>query len=520
MTLLSGLCFKKVTRLQSQPHQPDYILFFTVVILSAVGVLTVFSASTVYSLHNGLPANYFAVRQFISAAIGILIMSAISRISYKFWFRRAPLLMLLNLILLALVLIPGIGQEANGGRRWIGTSSLHLQPSEIAIITIVIYLSFFFTKKAAVLSHFKLGLRPALILIGLNFILIMLEPDMGTAVALVGTALVVLIVSGTRLRPLLILGGILVPILLVLSLTSYRFQRIISFLHPFAHSGGSAYQVIQGWTGIAAGGWFGRGFGQSIEKTGYLPFPQTDFIFPVFVEEWGFVGAIAMLIVFGVMIWRGFAIARHSADRFSALLAVGLTSMITIPTIINLGAVTGLMPVTGIPLPFISYGGTALIVNLGAMGMLLSISRSTLQEELDTDQLADVLSDEDAPISNPVRETPVIQLWTRQSQPSRKTGRVHPLPRKSSNNSKETWRARQEMMSGRTQQSATREATRSSSNNKKIGAGTIGNKRATSSSPTPSSSGWRARNSTTPTPTKNSSSSSRGTWKSKPSRKD
>lgn len=507
--------------MHSQTHQPDYILFFTVIILSAAGVLTVYSASTVYSLHNGLPASYYAVRQFIFAAIGLLVMSAVSRVSPKFWFRSTPMLMLVNLLLLTLVLIPGIGRETLGGRRWIGSSSFYIQPSEIAIISIVMYLSFFFTKKVAVLGQFKRGLRPALVLIALNFILIMLEPDMGTGVSLVGTALVVLIVSGTRLRPLLIMGGILIPVLVILSLTSYRFQRIISFLHPFAHSGGSAYQVIQGWTGIAAGGWFGRGFGMSIEKTGYLPFPQTDFIFPVFVEEWGFVGAIAMLIVFGVLIWRGFQVARHASDRFSALLAVGLTGMITIPTIINLGAVTGLMPVTGIPLPFISYGGTALVVNLGAMGMLLSISRHTMGEEIESDQLADLgLADETNSDSRPVKETPVVNLWTKQRSSSVRTAEVHPLPQRRSNGVKEGWRARQEISAGKAQQAAASRTTPKKADSKTSGSKSTAKRPTHSTAETNSATSWRTRNTTTPATAKGRQTTNRGTWRSKPSRRD
>lgn len=508
--------------MQTQTHQPDYILFFTVVILSTAGVLTVYSASTVVALHSGLPANYYAIRQFISAALGILIMSALSRVSYKLWFRATPLLMLINILLLVLVLIPGIGREVNGGRRWIGTSTFHLQPSEVAIITLVVYLSFFFTKKVLVLGQFKRGLRPALTLIGVNFILILLEPDLGTGVALLGTSLVLLIVSGTRLRPLLIMGGILLPVLIVLSLTSYRFQRIISFLHPFANSGGSSYQVIQGWTGIAAGSWFGRGFGMSIEKTGYLPYPQTDFIFPVFVEEWGFIGAIAMLIVFGVMIWRGFTIARHAADRFSALLAVGLTSMITIPTIINLGAVTGLMPVTGIPLPFISYGGTALIVNLGAMGMLLNVSRSTLSEEPETDHLMGIgLVVDEVDVPRPRQYAPVVSLQSKQRSADKEKEKVQPSRRQqTSRKSRDGWRARQEVSSARAQTAAVKASSRRRVNQNS--AASESSHRKNKATETGSSQSWRARNSKASATRKDPDSSGRGSGStpSKPYRRD
>ena len=471
--------------MQTQTHQPDYILFFTVVILSAVGVLTVYSASTVVALHGGLSASHYAVRQFAAAALGIILLSVFSRIPHHTWYRSSALIMGVNLVLLAMVLIPGLGHSAYGGRRWIGTSSIHLQPSELAIMSIVIYLSFFFTKKVTVLHNVKLGLRPALILIVVNFVLILMEPDLGTGVTLLGTALVILMVSGARLKPLLVISGVVPPAILLLALISpYRMQRILSFLHPFKHAGGSAYQVVQGWTGMAAGGWFGRGFDMSIEKTGYLPFPQTDFIFPVFVEEWGFLGAVALMVVFGVLIWRGFTIARHSADRFGALLAVGMTSMITITTLINLAAVTGLMPVTGIPLPFISYGGTALIVNLSAMGILLSISRHTLAEEPEADHLANVVPVEEARTRRHLPRLASMPTKVSDARTRRKPAEVHKLQSHIPNPSSQAWRARSEV-------SATRDTT--SRRAKGQGRGSTLNGVATTE---PS---WRTRNQSTPT---------------------
>lgn len=450
------------------------------------------------------------------------MLATFSRIPHRFWYRSSAILMVINLVLLTLVLVPGIGREVNGGRRWIGSTSLHLQPSELAIISTVMYVSFFFTKKVTLLDQFKKGLRPVLILIGLNFVLIMLEPDMGTGATLVAISLVVLIVSGVRLKPLLIVAGILVPIMAILSLTSYRFQRIISFLHPFAHSGGSAYQVIQGWTGIAAGGWFGRGFDMSIEKTGYLPFPETDFIFPVFVEEWGFLGAVALIIVFAVLVWRGFSIARHAADRFSALLAIGLTSIITIPTLINLGAVTGLMPVTGIPLPFISYGGTALIVNLGAIGILLGISRHTLQEEPELDQLASVVAVDEALLQRKTKETPIINTRVSTRSTYSQPAEVHPIRSKGTSRSKKTsetketsgtkegWRARQETAAGKSRTASPQ------STEKKL-------RRKTTRTSKAAASGWRARSSQSSQPSaagKRNEPSRRTSTRSHPFRKD
>ena len=385
----------RVTVLQQRKHSPDYALFFIAVVLCTIGTITVFSASTVVDIQSGLPAAYFAQRQLLFSVIGFVLMIAVSRIPSHIWYRFTVPMMAGNLGLLLLVL--GVGRSAYGGRRWIGTSSMHLQPSELAIVTTAMYLSYFFSRKVHVLENFNLGLRPALIVMALNFGLIFAEPDMGTALTLLGVSIAIIFASGVRIKRVLIVLGSMFPILVVLALSaSYRSSRIQAFLHPFANAKGSAYQVIQGWTAIAAGGWFGQGFDMSIAKTGYLPFPYTDFIFAVFTEEWGFVGAVVLLLLLIIFAWRGFRIARHAATRFEALLSVGLTSMVAVAAIINLGVVTGLFPVTGIPLPFISYGGTSILVYLGAVGILLGISRSTLVAEPEVEPLAEIMHMESA----------------------------------------------------------------------------------------------------------------------------
>lgn len=440
--------------MQQSKHQPDYVLYFTVLILTAIGVITVYSASSVYAMNNNMSPSSFAVKQLIAAVMGSVIMTVtMSSIPYQFWYRRAVPLTLFITGLLVLVLVPGIGHSDLGSRRWFGSGSFHVQPSEIAVVFTIIYLAYFFTRKVMFINDFKRGLRPAMIIVGVQCLLIMLEPDMGTTMTLLGSALAVIYASGARLKRLLILSAALLPAVIALALVSYRSARVSAWLHPFANAQGSSYQLLQGWTAIAAGGWFGRGFGQSIAKTGYLPIPQADFIFPVFTEEWGFLGAIALLVIFGVLIWRGFTIARYAADRFSALVAVGITSMIVIKAFINLGAVTGLLPVTGIPLPFISYGGTSLVVNMAAMGILLSISRHTQLEAIDVD---DELSAEVIPIgesNRPEALTPPSRTVSprrplAQPQPSkRRAAKVATLPRAEQTRkpvSTGAWRARQE----------------------------------------------------------------------------
>jgi cell division protein FtsW len=435
-----------VTRLQTEKHQPDYTLYFTVVILTAIGILTVYSASSVIALHNGKPAYYFAIRQLISALIGLVAMTALMYIPFHKLYKWAPLLLLGNFGLLVAVLIPGIGKVVNGGRRWIGTSSVHLQPSELAIIFTTVYLAFFFTKKVTVLDSFKRGFRPALIIVSINFLLILLEPDMGTGLTLVGTSMAIVFASGIPLKRLLGLLAVGIPAIIGLTFAeSYRSSRMLVFLHLFSSPPDKSYQILQGLTAITSGGWFGRGFGMSIEKTGYLPEAYTDFIYTVFVEEWGIVGGVTLILIFAFLIWRGFMVARSSSSRFGALLAVGLTSMIAIKAIINLGAVTALLPVTGIPLPFISYGGTSIIVNLAAMGVLLSISRNTLDVEPEVDHLADVVPVEEV-IGQRNRDHSSTPIFEPSAPRKRRTGVVHPLRTKTARTSESglSWRARQE----------------------------------------------------------------------------
>jgi len=434
----------------AQRHQPDYVLYFTVLILAAIGVITVYSASTVWAMDNGLAANYLAVRQLGFAIAGTVIMTAITFwLPYRSLFRLAVPGMLVTLVLLAAVLVPGIGTERLGGRRWIGHGSIVMQPSELAMIFCLIYLAYFFTRKITYVNDFKHGVRPALFIIALECLLIILEPDMGTALTLLATSLVIVFASGAKLRKLFIPGLVAVPLIIVAAtMVSYRSARISAWLHPFASTNDSSFQVLQGWTGIAAGGWFGRGFGMSIEKTGYLPIPQADFIFPVFTEEWGFVGALALLLIFALLVWRGFYIARHTPDRFSALLAVGITSMIILKTVINLGAVTGLLPVTGVPLPFISSGGTSLLVNMAAMGIVLNISRYALAAETDTDTLADVIPVDEAR-SLRAERSPIAPRTERAGRGgARQTAEVHHFGNSRSRGTtaapQQTWRQRQE----------------------------------------------------------------------------
>ncbi|WP_245630074.1 putative lipid II flippase FtsW [Alicyclobacillus acidiphilus] len=378
--------------MRAERHQPDYILMITVLMLTGIGIVTVYSASMVYDLHHGLSPDHYAIRQLFAAIVGLLAFAGLTFVPYEFWYRNAPKALAVSIFLLVVVMLPGVGHRSQGATRWIGSSSFHVQPSEIALVAVIIYLAFLLTKKLPVIHNTSRAFRPAIVVVFLATLLVFAEPDMGTAMALFGSSIVLLFASGLRIRPIVITLGVTMALAYLAGHFSYRASRLTSFMHPFKEAKGSGYQLIQGLTAIAGGGWTGRGFASSIAATGYLPESYTDFIFAVFTEEWGWLGDIGLLAIFGVLIWRGFHIARYARDRFGAMLAIGLTSTIIIQAVINLGAVTWLLPVTGIPLPFISYGGTDVAINLAAMGILMSISRQTADEMPREDVIADIIS--------------------------------------------------------------------------------------------------------------------------------
>lgn len=358
-------------------HKPDFVILFIVLTLVAFGLLMVFSSSMVwaYQVANQSPA-YYVERQSVSALIGLVLMLFLMNIKPTFFQKWSRLLIFITLLALVLVLIPGIGHQSAGVRRWLGP----VQPSEIAEIGSLFYLAFIFDKNKDRLSHFKRGVFPPLIILGLEFILVLAEPDMGTGMLLLLSGLLVMIAAGVRMRHLLTISAVLIPVVFAYAkLEAYRNTRIQVFLHPwdpnYVNKGG--YQVQQSLMAIYHGGLFGRGLGQGVAPYLYLPIPHEDFIFAVIVEELGLVGATVLLALFASLVWRGVQVGLHLENRFASLLAFGISGTIGIATLINVAAVTSLIPVTGIPLPFISYGGSSLVAKMAAMGILLSLSRYT-----------------------------------------------------------------------------------------------------------------------------------------------
>lgn len=363
----------------AETRQPDYVLTGVVLTLLGIGLVMVFSSSTVMAGELYEDPFYFLKRQGIFAALGLFGMWIASKVPYTVWRRWAGPLFALNIVLLVLVVIPGIGTTAADGvaRRWIELGPLSFQPSEFAKLATIIFLARWLADtRQPPLAQFVPGLLPKLGVLVVVFALLMLEPDLGTALAVAGTFVIVLLLAGARLLHLSMLAlPAAAAVALLIVQAPYRMRRITSFLDPFADPQASGYHIIQSLYALGTGGPFGIGLGNSRQKFFYLPELHTDFIFAILGEELGLLGGAVVILLFMVLAWRGFIIAATAPDAFSGLLAAGLTAMIVIQAVINIGVVTSSMPVTGIPLPFVSYGGTSLLFSLGGVGILLSISR-------------------------------------------------------------------------------------------------------------------------------------------------
>ncbi|WP_203362226.1 stage V sporulation protein E [Bacillus sp. REN10] len=355
---------------------PDYLLFIIIVLLLTIGMTMVYSASEVWAKYKFDDPFFFAKRQLLFAGVGVCAMYFIMNVEYWTWRKLSKVGIIICFVLLILVLIPGVGMVRNGSQSWIGAGAFSIQPSEFMKLAMIIFLAGYLAEKQKYMIEFRKGLIPALALVFTAFGLIMLQPDLGTGTVMVGTCVVMIFVAGARIFHFTLLGmiGLAGFVGLVLS-APYRMKRITSFLDPWSDPLGSGFQIIQSLYAIGPGGLFGLGIGESRQKYYYLPEPQTDFIFAILAEELGFIGGICLLLLFSLLLWRGIRIALGAPDLFGSFLAVGVVAMVAIQVMINVGVVTGLMPVTGITLPFLSYGGSSLTLMLAAMGILLNISR-------------------------------------------------------------------------------------------------------------------------------------------------
>lgn len=359
-------------KFQLSKRKSDKWLIFGVVLLSFFGVLMVFDSSAAIAIRDFSDQYYFAREQFKWLIIGLIGFTIAAHVPYRFWYKLALPGLLLAIFLLILVFIPGIGVKALGAHRWINFGLFILQPAELAKLAMVVYLSAWFSSKE------KGRLGAFVLLVGMVVGLVILEPDLGTSIILISIAMSLYFFSGAPMSHFLILVPVLAAGVLLLAVTSpYRAQRLLTFFNPEHDPLGSSYQVRQGLLAFGSGGWFGVGIGKSRQKYEYLPEANTDSIFAIIGEEIGFVGATMVLLLFLFVVWRAFRVAARAPDLFGRFLALGVACWIAIQSSINMGAMVALVPLTGVPLPFISYGGSSLIILLFAMGIVSNVSKSS-----------------------------------------------------------------------------------------------------------------------------------------------
>jgi cell division protein FtsW len=346
-----------------------------VVALCGVGLVMVLSASAYTSLRYYGSVWTIFERQLLWMGLGAIAFVGTIRIRYDKWRRLRIVLPLLTLGLLVAVLVPGIGIFAGGSSRWIGVGPLRVQPSELMKLAMAVFAADLLARRADRLEKPIAAVVPLLGLLAVSGLLVLKQPDMGTALVLAFLTFALLYAGGVPLRPVVKALGVTALIGLIVGLAEpYRRARLLSFLDPFAHAKGSGYQVVQSLVGLGSGHLYGLGLGGGREKWGLLPNAHTDFIFSVIGEEGGLLGALLVLGLFGALAWYGLRAAVRAPDRFGALLAVAATSWITSQAVINIGAVIGVLPVTGIPLPFISFGGSSLVITLMAAGILVNVA--------------------------------------------------------------------------------------------------------------------------------------------------
>ena len=367
-------------RLPRVAGKVDAWLLIIVLTLLCIGIVMVYSASAFQAAREQGDASYYFQRELMWTILGTVAMLLTLRVDYRQWRRFSLVGMLIILPLLVIVLKFGV--NVYGASRWLSLGSFFaFEPSELTKLVLALYIADWLARKGDQVGTFLYGLAPFIILVGIVLGLVLLENDLGTAIIIAGFATAMFFTAGANITQFLLAmacGGV---IFLKEAFSSYRFYRIAGFINPFKDVTSINLQLYQALLALGSGGWFGLGLGNSRQKTGYLPFPYTDSIFPIIGEELGFVGSAVIVILFLFLAFRGFRLARRTPDLYGALLATGITTWLVLQAIINIGANTGTIPYTGVPLPFISFGGSSLVVSLAAVGVLLNISRYIQEPE-------------------------------------------------------------------------------------------------------------------------------------------
>ena len=365
--------------------RPDFLLLILTLLLVGFGLVMVFSASSniaVTSDEFNRDALYFTKRQLMWVALGSLMLLAAMNIRYN-WYKKGHVLLFIPVVLM-LILVPIIGETRNGARSWFGIGSFGVQPTEFAKLAIILYLGAIIVKKGEKFREFKRGLLPVMGTVGVICGLILLQPDIGSTLILASSAGIIILAGGANLKQLFLAGvtlSIVVTVIVSVSMIAnpdpwaYRMDRFTSYMDPLQDEMDSGYNLSKSLQALGHGGLTGAGFGHSVQKLKYLPFPYNDFIFAVIAEEFGFIGSLLFLLTYLFFIWRGLLVALRCPDIYGTVVGVGIMSMIAVQAFVNIGGVTGAIPITGVTLPLISYGGSSMLVTLAAMGVLLSISR-------------------------------------------------------------------------------------------------------------------------------------------------
>ena len=354
----------------------DKLLLLAVIAIIIFGIIMIYSASSIWAEYKYQDPFKFVKAQSAFFLLGLLCIFIISKLDINILYKKANLILLICFILLVLVLIPGIGSIRNGSRSWFGIGSLGIQPSEFAKLGLIIYVAKYLANNRKIIKDVKKGVLPILLVIGVFFLLIMLEPDFGTAMVIVLTLVVMIFISGVKLSFFIKVGLLgLIGIVGLIIIAPYRMERIVSFLNPWVDPLGSGYQIIQSLYAIGPGGLLGQGFLNSHQKQFYLPEPQTDFIFSIISEEFGFLGILIVTSFIAFIFYRIIKIALKENNLFKKYLAFGLGFGIIIQSLLNIAVVIGLIPVTGVTLPFLSYGGSSLLISMISIGIILNISK-------------------------------------------------------------------------------------------------------------------------------------------------
>ena len=370
---------------QNIKGRPDFVLLIMTIMFVGFGIVMVFSASSSISVVSSVynyDALYFTKRQFAYAVLGLVAMLILMSFPYRFIQKNAKLYIIPSLLLL--IIVPYVGVYINGATSWLIIGPLSLQPTEFAKLALILYLGMLITKKGEKFRNFKYGLLPVIIVVGVFSFFIMEQPDLGSCLILVSCAGIMIWAGGANLKQLFFVGvgsiSVLAPIIAFSYWKNpiswdYRIARFTSYRDPLKYAQDESWQLVSSLQALGHGGFTGAGFGESVQKLHYLEYAYNDFIFAIIAEELGFIGATLLILFYVVFIWRGFLISVRCPDPYGMVVGVGIIGLIAVQTFVNIGGVTGFIPLTGVTLPFISFGGSSLLVTLMGMGVLLSISR-------------------------------------------------------------------------------------------------------------------------------------------------